>query len=244
MDQLGKRFLHPLNVLDILRHDSTFSRLGIQKGTSPRFLLHGAYILVESNSRYGDLFAVIRKERYQDNSKESDCATPWMMSVIEWDNENCRRCTGRDEDSFGGDVQFEKYFIHVIGDVKYKLGYMALESEEDSWKALVNRWGLKPQRSKPTSPGKRVRSSTLNLESLALRVGRMKRDFKKSGEIQEQNVFPAVGLITVADGRWAWAFMTRMCVSGDNTGTGDGLGNGVSFRQTVMLSMDHWVAER
>ena len=28
-----------------------------------------------------------------------------------------------------GDVQFEKYFIHVIGDVKYKLGYMALESE-------------------------------------------------------------------------------------------------------------------
>ena len=55
-----------------------------------------------------------------------------------------------------GDIQFEKYFIHVI-DVKYKLRYMALESEGRLLKGTSEQMVLKPTRVKPHLPGKESR---------------------------------------------------------------------------------------
>ena len=87
--------------------------------------------------------------------------------------------------------------------------------------------GFKATRVKPHHPGKESREN----EEGFLREVRRNSRAKCVPSSRIDHTWPMAGEHE--------AFMTRMCVSGDNTGTEDGLGNGVSFRQTVMLSMDH-----
>ena len=63
-----------------------FSRLGIQKGTSPRFLLHGAYILVEKviadMGTYLGLY-ILKKERCQGQFQEVQLCNSMSDGAIE-----------------------------------------------------------------------------------------------------------------------------------------------------------------